>query len=1116
MRTLLTKDQPLVSVTGLSRTRTFVIRDVLGEGASCVAYRAVDADSKLLVVIKECLPLNARGRDENCAVIWPSQDVEAQAKTRFRAAFEIQREIQNDYKTMETGVHLIDNLFTAKNTLYTVSNSHNAMTYGEITDSSLQEIFKTARGVARAIGQYHKLGFLHLDIKPENILVQSDRHDIIWLMDYDSVVRKTDAACPGVPLSFTEKYAAPELQQAHKRKAVCEATDIYSIGAVVFDRIMGRVPIDEDRGQFADWDFDGNFLFDKLSNKAKRLTKELFNTTLSSYIGDRCPSTEALIKKLDELIKESEPGKRHLLCTYTPSANFLIGSRRKELSQISDAFASGRRAVFLHGMHGFGKTELAMGYAAQYGIHYDVIAFGKFEDSLLRLFESDKFISIANNNEGGTDINAIRGLVDDRTLLIIDNFDTEAEPELDDVLSLKCHLLFTSCHSFEEAYGNDAHYRHIPVGSLPISEQAALFERDYGRKLNKDEREAVLDILEEIGGFTLLIPLIAKACINDDYTIAEMRQRIIDAGIKGASDVNVQHRKDALISGSAYAILCEVLKMAKLNDREVHVMRSLALLGNIVVDRKEFNAWLGDKYKNDVLSLSKKSWVQCQDAARLSLHRVIGDTVRNVLDANVLNCPEIQEMIRGKTEKFSESQKGIDDFCKLKTTMLPVHSYEHYSLIGLIRTAFKYSNLSDKTIGDFWIDVIYNIVDSLTVRFYDGKEAFQKFLLLYVEADDVSRRPDNRLFEAYTALMTYGLCGNLANRSVVALAKVAKEQADSRAALQGLTEEQLGDLYLRICMPLFQRIQVLQEDQFTQDFWVHVPEYKDIYVFIKRLWGEALSKLGRGRNDVKQVFKAFVEQTSPKGMAEAQYAKLAYEAWKNGIREDLAVNPGSLQNRLGISEEGGVADWWGDALEYCPDDKLAICKAESIIHELSEIIGSIAWVLSHSSLLENEKAEIEQSVKNNADRIYQLDTFGAVYNPTCAYYDFSSENQVIGLKLEEMEGLFSCCYAILGDIPKCREHLKRLLAYHKVAPLRFAKCFSYENVLISSLLSADLALEYYEGIVGLLCSGDAAYDRQYDAYEKALELAQNAKNAEKTVFYKAKIADLTGIRFSTD
>ena len=84
-----------------------------------------------------------------------------------------------------------------------------------------------------------------------------ETRELIKLFDTDTVVNKNKLisgdACF---LSCSAKWAAPE-QRLGRRAKICETTDIYAIGAVLFWRIVGRTLENNDIGPFSDWDFSG-------------------------------------------------------------------------------------------------------------------------------------------------------------------------------------------------------------------------------------------------------------------------------------------------------------------------------------------------------------------------------------------------------------------------------------------------------------------------------------------------------------------------------------------------------------------------------------------------------------------------------------------------------------------------------------------------------------------------------------------------------------------------------------------------------------------------------------------------------------------------------------------
>jgi len=1157
----------LESTSDSSRTRTFKIQCELGKGASCAAYRAIDTAECLIVVIKECFPFQSCTRHSNGSVIWRSPEKKTQAEERFREAFKLQREIQNSFVTMETCVQLVDGLYSSSetDTLYTLNDIHNAEAYSKIPVSSLQETFKTARAIAWAIGQYHKLGFLHLDIKPDNVLVRSDRHDVIWLMDYNSVIRKTDASHSAIPISYTEEYAAPEVL-AHKWKDVCEATDIYSIGAVLFERIMGHVPTDADYSPFAKWDFADNPLFENLSEKVKRLSKELFRATLSAYIPKRCQCANDLIKMLDELIKESDPEKRYLNSTYAPSPNDgnFVG-RNTCLKDAHAAFSSGARAVFLYGMSGIGKTELAMRYAEQYKDYYDVRAVGRFHDSLDNLFRTPDFISVENDVEGTTTLEAVSGLLnDERVLLIIDNFNAEDDPKLHNVLELKCRLLFTGCTSREETYRPGPAYKHIEVIELSPEDQKTLFEKECDHTLTKDECRVVDDILSTIEGYTLLIPLIAKSYKRGTYSLDEIHCRIKDAGVKSASSVKVRHYKDKALSASLYAILCEVLDMAKFTEEEAHVVRNLALLGDIVIDRSELLTWLGNQYVDVINTLTDKSWVRCQGdgpMAKLSLHSIIGDVACKELGASLFTCPEILQVIADKTKAFSENQKGLSVMNDVKITLSREYEYRFRSIINLMKEVFRNSDQTMEFPKDDWVCAVENMMDPLT----GDTPEFMDFLLDYTRAANDEDQSRNRFYEAYLALMTCALSkesGAIVPPSL-SFAVAAKEQADRRAATQGLTDEQLSKLYLRICMPLYQRICVHQSEDETLDFWNQIEGYDIICLYITELFQDAWNKNtggdGESRNELAQLQNKFLKMTSPKNIAEIKStianrkkfdeleAELSSDARYIYLLEECGCVPTFwfLKSRLYGNDHDVTEDDINDLSKVLEEqdkecrypvklnvyDYNFLTQVEDVTFELQRIVGPEAWRLRTGHGIENEVEHIKKNIRNGVQSVYAQDKYGNAHIISDSYG--FHEDLYMTSHISEMEGLFSCCYAVINDTIKCREHLENLITYTNPAPIRHTASelmlCSYVDTLIMYLLPADMGFWLYEKLISkyeklylnidakaFLHEHDYHFDPRFEFYEMAVELAQQAGKKDKTALYKEKIASLTGVRFDIE
>jgi serine/threonine protein kinase/WD40 repeat protein len=97
---------------------------------------------------------------------------------------------------------------------------------------------QAAEGLAYA----HQRGVIHRDIKPSNLIL--DQQGILWITDFGLARRKDDPSLtqPGALLG-TPRYMSPE-QAAAAKKPVDHRTDIYSLGASLYELLTRRPAFD--------------------------------------------------------------------------------------------------------------------------------------------------------------------------------------------------------------------------------------------------------------------------------------------------------------------------------------------------------------------------------------------------------------------------------------------------------------------------------------------------------------------------------------------------------------------------------------------------------------------------------------------------------------------------------------------------------------------------------------------------------------------------------------------------------------------------------------------------------------------------------------------------------
>ena len=356
--------------------REYTIVELIGDGATCMVYSAYYTDAvgyRHRVNLKECYPYHANIIRNQQNFQWQDCDEKTQCISAFKQAYEKLMIWQNN-----TTVKAFD-LCEANNTVYIIMNADDGQPFNEDSSSSLHELLQTELALTKTVQKYHTNGYLHLDIKPSNFLTIPETRELVILFDLDTVTALEDLRSGKIQcVSYSDGWAAPEQKQGNLSK-LGPTTDIFAIGAILFEKVMGRQVSPADMSMFADWDFEGE-LFENVNPKIKRILRTVFQKTLAANTKRRYQSAAELIEILEQACRITADGVPYLLSDY-PALSTQFFGRDKEISAIRQAFKEKCRAVFLHGEGGIGKSTLAVAYARSHSSDYDAILFCRYKTS---------------------------------------------------------------------------------------------------------------------------------------------------------------------------------------------------------------------------------------------------------------------------------------------------------------------------------------------------------------------------------------------------------------------------------------------------------------------------------------------------------------------------------------------------------------------------------------------------------------------------------------------------------------------------------------------------------------------------------------------------------------
>jgi len=205
----------------------YIIERVLAQGGFSTVYLARQTKDQQQVAIKEYKPEQLTKRDG--FTVKPIDHTCAALFQRGRYLFMKEATLLATIK--HPNIVSVLNFFLANDTAYLVMNFEYGKTLGHwlksvdntVTTEFLLNVFQP---VMRCIKNMHHRGLLHLDIKPDNILLRPSNNPLI--LDFGSALSYKEQQNQTAH-SMTKGYAAPE--QHMRDGALGPWSDCYAIGA---------------------------------------------------------------------------------------------------------------------------------------------------------------------------------------------------------------------------------------------------------------------------------------------------------------------------------------------------------------------------------------------------------------------------------------------------------------------------------------------------------------------------------------------------------------------------------------------------------------------------------------------------------------------------------------------------------------------------------------------------------------------------------------------------------------------------------------------------------------------------------------------------------------------
>jgi len=521
--------------------------------------------------------------------------------------------------------------------------------YDTVEEKSLFDLLERVKAITETVGEYHKAGYLHLDIKPENILTIPQTRQFVMLFDFDSVIRKEEI--PSAAISYSQDWAAPELNSG-KRNLFCDATDLYSIGEILFYKLFKRHSYLSEQRSFSHYQFDFNSsMLKNVNPKVAALLTDIFHHTLCGSVKGRYQSAAELIDVLNKIIALADPKEPVLLTSMVIPDSYFVG-RQRELDEMQQIIQTSHRLI-LSGLGGIGKSELLRNYANQHKTEYDYVVYITYSKDILTSFNDEINVTITNiypykaeSPEGFfyRKLSILKRLIDKaRTLIIIDNLDLNPDDYryLHDIININCDLL---CSSRYDRWDFASVKRVENIEDTHTL--CEMFCHWYEDAIDDNAQiSAIEEIIKYINGHTLSLKLIARQTFEGFFLPTEKLAALKRHGI-AADETEISTYKDGLSLGNKTAIdhIGFLFDISKLDELDKTILANIALLPIIGASAKTFLKLCSSASINKLNDLIHEGWVE-RTSGTIRMHPVIKEVVLRKLHYSFKDNVELSDSI---------------------------------------------------------------------------------------------------------------------------------------------------------------------------------------------------------------------------------------------------------------------------------------------------------------------------------------------------------------------------------------------------------------------------------------------------------------------------------------
>ncbi len=325
----------------------------------------------------------------------------------------------------------------------------------------------------------------------------------------------------------------------------------------------------------------------------------------------------------------------------TPCRHFC--GREEEMSALH-RLLNEHGKVFISGIPGIGKSELAKAYAKQHKADYANIVHlyftGSLREDITRMDFVDDLPDDANEVRYQRHVRFLRMLKED-TLLIVDNFNaTTAEDDLlAEVMAYRCKVLFTTRCRFDE-------YPMLELREIN-DKQTLLHLMSNFHSEAAQHQDTLRQIIDAVHSHTLAVELAARLLETGMLAPHALLLKLqAEKAAFADPDTVTIHKDGHSTKATYYRHIHTLFSLYQLAVAEQDVMRSLCFTPPTGISARLLAKWLQQDDLNTINSLIEMGFIQSQPGRIVALHPLVQEIALEELKSSIQNCHTLLDSLR--------------------------------------------------------------------------------------------------------------------------------------------------------------------------------------------------------------------------------------------------------------------------------------------------------------------------------------------------------------------------------------------------------------------------------------------------------------------------------------